>query len=89
MAALPEKAACRLTVDIFALAHDRRCEAELAPIRSGVTSGLLAANELPDMAMMRARFSPDPASLPDIIVPVTPFSDYNTLLAAAPTGEAA
>lgn len=85
MAALPEKMACKLTVDILALAHDRGCEAELAT----VISGLLAANELPDMAAMRARFSPDPAFLPDITVPVTPLSDYNALLAVVPAGEAA
>lgn len=85
MAALPEKAACRLTVDILALAHDRGCETELAT----VISGLLAANELPDMAKMRARFAPDPTFLPDITVPVTPLGDYNALLAAVPAGEAA
>ena len=31
MAQLPEKLACRRTVDILALAHDRGCAAELAP----------------------------------------------------------
>jgi len=50
------------------LAHDRGCEAELATL----IAGLLAAGELPDMAAMRARFSPDPTSLPNITVPVTP-----------------
>ena len=85
MAALPEKAACRLTVDILSLAHERGCEAELAT----VICDLIAAGELPDMAAMRARFSPDPASLPDITVPVTPLSDYNVLMAAVQTGEAA
>ena len=68
MAALPEGAACKLTVAILALAHDRGCEAELATL----IAGLLAAGELPDMAAMRARFSPDPTSLPNITVPVTP-----------------
>ena len=82
---LPEKAACRLTVDILALAHDRGCEAELAV----VISGFLAVGELPDMAEMRARFSPDPSTLPDITVLISPLSDYNALLTAVPTGEAA
>jgi hypothetical protein len=41
------------------------------------------------MAVMRARFSPDPAALPDITVPITPLSDDNALLGAVPTGEAA
>ena len=85
MAALPEKAACKLTVDILALAHDRGCEAELATL----ITELLATGALPDMAVMRARFAPDPASLPNITVLITPLSDYNALLAAMPTGEAA
>ena len=85
MAALPEKLACRLTVDILALAHERGCEAELA----AVIAEQLDAGALPEMAMLRARFSPDPAALPDITVPITPLSDYNALLCANPTGEAA
>ena len=85
MAALPEKLACRLTVDILALAHERGCEADLAT----VITGHLDAGTLPDMAVMRARFSPDPAALPDITVPITPLSDDNALLGAVPTGEAA
>ena len=85
MAALPEKAACRLTVDILALAHDRGCEAELAT----VITGHLDAGTLPDMAALRERFAPDPATLPNITVLITPLSDYNALLAAVPAGEAA
>ena len=85
MAALPEKVACKLTVDILALAHDRGCEAELATL----ISGLLAVGKLPDMVALRERFSPDPATLPNITVLISPLSDYNALLAAAPTGEAA
>ena len=85
MAVLPEKLACRLTVDILALAHERGCEADLAT----VITGHLEAGSLPDMAVMRARFSPDPNTLPDITVPITPLSDYNALLGAVPTGEAA
>lgn len=85
MAVLPEKLACRLTVDSLALAHERGCEAELAT----VIAGLLDVGALPDMAQLRARFSPDPNTLPDITVPITPLSDYNALLGAVPTGEAA
>ena len=68
MAALPEKAACKLTVDILALAHDRGCEAELATL----ITGILAAGALPDMAALRERFSPDPATLPNITVLISP-----------------
>jgi hypothetical protein len=84
MAALPEKAACKLTVDILALAHDRGCEAELATLITGLLAGTL-----PDMAALRERFSPDPATLPNITVLISPLSDYNALLAAVPAGEAA
>ena len=50
---------------------------------------LLAVGTLPDMSALRERFSPDPATLPNITVLISPLSDYNTLLAAVPTGEAA
>ena len=84
MAGLPEKLARRLTVDILALAHDRGCEAELATL---VTEHI-DAGALPDMAVLSARFAPDPAALPDISVPIAPLGDDNALLTSAPTGEA-
>jgi hypothetical protein len=73
---LPEKSACRLMVDLLALAHDRGCEAELASILTDD----LAANQLPDMAALRERFAPDPAALPEIIVHLTPLTAYEELL---------
>ena len=85
MAALPEKKACHLTVDVLALAHERGCEAELA----AVIAERLDAGALPDMAALRARFSPDPGALPEIIVSITPLSAYDALLGAASAGEAA
>lgn len=85
IAALPQKAACKLTVDILALAHDRGCEAELATL----IIELLAVGVLPDMAALRTRFSPDPATLPNITVLFSQLSDYNALLVATPAGEAA
>ena len=85
MAALPEKVACKLTVDILALAQERGCEAKLATL----VARLLASGALPDMVAMRERFSPDPATLPNITVPITQLSDDNALLAAQPAGEAA
>ena len=79
MAALPEKVACKLTVDILALAHDRGCEAELATLIARLSKGaLLAAGALPDMAAMRARFAPDPASLPNITVLISPLEPTTT-----------
>jgi hypothetical protein len=60
MEALPQAQACRLVVETLFLAHKRGCEADLAEAISGV----LDAGELPDIAVLRARFAPDPASLP-------------------------
>jgi hypothetical protein len=73
---LPEKSACRLMVDLLALAHDRGCEAELASILADD----LAANQLPDMAALRERFAPNPATLPEVTVRLAPLSDYEELL---------
>ena len=73
---LPEKSACRLMVDLLALAHDRGCEADLATILAGD----LAANQLPDLAALRGRFAPDPADLPEVAVHLAPLSDYEELL---------
>ncbi len=73
---LPEKSACRMMVDLLALAHERGCEAELA----AVLAGDLEANQLADMAVLRERFAPDPAALPDVAVHLAPLSDYEELL---------
>jgi hypothetical protein len=73
---LPEKSACRLMVDLLALAHDRGCEAELASILADD----LAANQLPDMTALRERFAPNPATLPEVTVRLAPLSDYEELL---------
>jgi hypothetical protein len=55
--ALPERQACRIMVDLLALAHDRGCEAELAADLAADRE----AGRLPDMTVLRARFTPDPA----------------------------
>ncbi len=81
---LSERAACRLMVDLLALAHDRGCEAELAE----VLAADLAADRLPDMARLRTRFSPHPAALPTVVVHLTPLVAYEALL-SNDIGEAA
>lgn len=81
---IPERPACRLMVDLLALAHDRGCEAELAT----VLASDLEAGRLPDMAALRARFAPDPARLPDVVVRLTPLLAYEALLECR-VGEAA
>ena len=85
---LPDKSACRLMVDLLALAHDRGCEADLAV---QLTADLAAAR-LPDITALRTRFAPDPASLPEVAVHLTPLIAYEALLgteATSPWGEAA
>jgi hypothetical protein len=73
---LAEKPACRLMVDLLALAHDRGCEAELADILADD----LAAGRLPDLTALCGRFAPDPGALPDVVVHLTPLSAYEALL---------
>jgi hypothetical protein len=76
---MPEKPACRLMVEILSLAHDRGCEAELAT----VLTIELDAGRLPEMATLRRRFAPDPATLPGVVVRLAPLSDYEALLGGA------
>lgn len=83
-AALPDRLACRITVELLALAHERACEAELASL----IEAELAASRLPDMAVLRARFAPDPAALPDITVSQPPLAAYEDL-GALSQGDAA
>ena len=85
MEALPAKAACRLIVDVLALAHERGCEAELA----AAIAERLDAGALPEMDDLRARFAPDPAVLPVIAVPLVPLSAYDVLTTGAASSEGA
>jgi hypothetical protein len=73
---IPAKSACRLMVNLLALAHERGCEAELASLLAAD----LAAGQLPDLATLRARFAPDPTALPEVVVHLTPLIAYEALL---------
>jgi hypothetical protein len=73
---LPEKSACRLMVNLLALAHERGCEADLAALLAAD----LAAGQLPDLAALRERFAPDPAALPAVTVLLTPLTAYEALV---------
>lgn len=79
--ALPEKTACKQMVELLGLAHDQACEGELA----GLLAEEIAADRLPDIAALQARFAPDPATLPEVVVELVPLTDYDVLL----MGEAA
>jgi hypothetical protein len=78
LAALPDRMACRLTVELLALAHERACEAQLA----GLIEADLDAGRLPDMAALRARFVPDAAALPAVTIRHPALSAYEGLAAS-------
>lgn len=82
---LPERQACRIMVELLAIAHERGCESELAE----ALAARLGERELPDMAAIRARFAPDPAKLPNIVVRLASLDTYETLIGADATGDAA
>jgi hypothetical protein len=71
-----DRLACKLTVELLALAHERGCEAELA----GLLEAHLQAATLPDLAELHARFCADPTRLPQVSVKLTPLSAYEALL---------
>jgi hypothetical protein len=72
-----DKRACKLIVELLALAHERGCEAELAQL----IDAELDAGRLPDLAILRERFAPNPASVPTIKVAFVPLSVYDELAA--------
>lgn len=85
LAARPEREACRATVALLALAHERGCEAELA----SRLAEILEAGLLPDLDELRARFGPDPSSVPRVTVALASLSSYECLLGPAIVKEAA
>lgn len=78
---LPDKKACRIMVDLLALAHERGCEAELA---DQLTADL-DAGRLPELNRLRAHFAPDPAHLPNVVVQLAPLATYECLIGTAET----
>jgi hypothetical protein len=83
--ALPDRQACRIMVDLLALAHDRGCEAELAACLAADRE----AGRLPDMAVLRARFAPDPTRVPHVTIQLASLASYEGLLGSETIGEAA
>ena len=77
---LGDKRACKVTVELLALAHDRACEAELAQ----AIDVELDAGRLPDLARLREQFGPNPGSMPVISVDFVPLSLYDELAAILP-----
>jgi hypothetical protein len=77
-----DRQACKLSVELLSLAHERGCEAELAAL---LAEHLLAAR-VPQLGALRERFAPDPARLPQVHVQLAPLSAYEALIGQ---GEAA
>jgi len=82
---LPDKQACKIAVELLALAHDRGCERELAEELARVLDG----GKLPDLAALRAVFGPDPNQLPTVHVQLASLNGYEALIGASYAGEAA
>ena len=80
---LGDKRACKMTVELLALAHERGCEAELA----GLIEADLDAGRLPDLAILRSHFRPT-AAIPDVVVHLAPLSAYDELAAVQSVGGA-
>ena len=77
LAAVGDRRACKITVELLALAHDRACEAQLAEALDETVD----AGQLPDLQFLSAYFGPEPASVPLIDVDVVPLSAYDELVA--------
>ena len=75
-----ERRACRDTVALLALAHERNCEAALAE----QLEACLDAGALPDIDALTAAFAPTTTPLPTVNVELGSLADYDVLLAATP-----
>ncbi len=75
LAAGDERRACKVTVGLLSLAHERACEAELAL----VLQADLDAGRLPDLDALRERFAPADRPCPEVRVALTPLAAYDEL----------
>jgi len=76
LAAGNERHACRTTVGLLALAHERACEAELAE----ALDAELDVGQLPDIEALRQQFTPDEADVPDVKVELADLAAYDALI---------
>jgi hypothetical protein len=70
-----DKVACKITVELLALAHDYACEAELAQ----ALETELDAGHLPCLDLLRERFRPATASLPGVMIQTVSLGLYDEL----------
>ena len=71
-----ETVACRMMVDLLALAHDRGCETELADHLEQD----LRQHRIPDIVTLRTLFGPSESALPVVTVQMADLASYNTLV---------
>ena len=72
-----DRQACKVMVELLAMAHERACEVELAE----VIAADLDAGRLPDLPALRARFRPEDAPVPRVTVELVPLGAYDELAA--------
>jgi len=76
LAAGNERHACRTTVGLLALAHERACEAQLAE----ALDAELDSGRLPDLEALSRQFTPDDSAVPDVTVELADLAAYDALL---------
>ena len=76
-----ERQACRDTVSLLALAHERNCEAALAK----QLEMALEAGTLPDLEALAALLAPAATTMPTVNVELGSLADYDVLLTQSPT----
>jgi hypothetical protein len=70
-----ERRACRIMVELLALAHERGCEADLG----AAIEADLEAGRLPDLAALREQLRPATAAVLDVVVELVPLALYDEL----------
>ena len=81
-ASLGDKRACKILVELLALAHERACESELAEI---IAADIDAAR-IPNLKELRALFTPDGSAAPQVTIALASLDSYNELAnVVAPT----
>jgi hypothetical protein len=69
-----DRRACKIIVEVLALAHEQACEADLAE----TIAAALDAGELPELAALRRRFV-QTVDIPEVSVTLGPLSAYDEL----------
>lgn len=76
MRELPERQACRLSLELLFLAHERGCESELVQ----ALSNCLKTKTIPDLDQLRTQFSSPVRELPEVSVTLSSLDAYQALL---------